>query len=158
MAGSYGFSISCGWGVYSSIYACVMWTENTASNGKQDIFVCVWVASVRMFEADRGEREGGGEGEKSSGYMHFLKATWMSSCFLLICALKTSVSPHLWQTSVLIHVTVCFAYFLCVFFDTSLCVHRWMWTYLTVVGVFFFYSFISLILFEKAQFCFVGVV
>lgn len=158
MAGSYGFSISCGWGVYSSIYACVMWTENTASNGKQDIFVCVWVASVRMFEADRGEREGGGEGEKSSGYMHFLKATWMSSCFLLICALKTSVSPHLWQTSVLIHVTVCFAYFLCVFFDTSLCVHRWMWTYLTVVGVFFlFIHFINFVWEGTILFCGCGI-
>lgn len=42
------------------IYACVMWTENTVSNGKQDIFVCVWVALVRMFEADRGARERGG--------------------------------------------------------------------------------------------------
>lgn len=119
-------------------------------------FVCGWLLCGCSRQTE--EREGGGEGEKSSGYMHFLKATWMSSCFLLICALKTSVSPHLWQTSVLIHVTVCFAYFLCVFFDTSLCVHRWMWTYLTVVGFFFlFIHFINFVWEGTILFCGCGI-
>lgn len=143
MAGSYGFSISCGWGVYSSIYACVMWTENTASNGKQDIFVCVWVASVRMFEADRGEREGGGGWEIK--WIYALPQSHMNVLLFPahLCFKNISVATPLTNICANSCDCVLCLFSLCVF-NTSLCVHRWMWTYLTVVG-FLFYSFINFI-------------